>query len=151
MDHLTFTILAWQWWLVGAILLFIFEIFTPGFVLACFGVGALLSIIPAAIGLGAIWQVLFFCVGSIVSLAYLRPFIKKISKGKSKGSNTGMDALIGRVVKVSEDISADGSKGRVSVDGDSWRAVSVDNNPISSGASVEVVSHESIILRVRRV
>lgn len=151
MEHLTFNILSWQWWLVIAILLFIFEIFSPGFVVACFGVGALIAIVPALIGLGIIWQVVFFCAGSILSLIYLRPFVNRISKRSSRRSETGMDALIGRKVKVSELITSDGQQGRVVVDGDSWRAVNVDGGSIEVGTMVEIVSYDSIILKVRLI
>ena len=33
---------VWQLWLVAALLLFALEVITPGFILACFGLGALL-------------------------------------------------------------------------------------------------------------
>ena len=39
---------VWQLWLIAAFFLFALEIVTPGFVLACFGMGALLAI-PAAL------------------------------------------------------------------------------------------------------
>ena len=42
---------VWQLWLVAALLLFALEVITPGFILACFGLGALLAI-PAANGAG---------------------------------------------------------------------------------------------------
>ena len=41
---------VWQLWLVAALILFALEVITPGFILACFGVGALLAIIPALFG-----------------------------------------------------------------------------------------------------
>ena len=38
------TLPVWQLWLLGALMLFALEIFTPGFILACFGVGALVAV-----------------------------------------------------------------------------------------------------------
>lgn len=57
-----------QWWLIAGILLFVFEIFTPGFFLACFGMGAFAAIIPAALGLSIVWQTVFFIVASLLAL-----------------------------------------------------------------------------------
>ena len=45
---------VWQLWLVAALLLFALEVITPGFILACFGLGALLAI-PQRSWNGAGW------------------------------------------------------------------------------------------------
>ena len=37
---------AWLLWGLAAIALFILELFTPGFVLACFGIGAGFAVFP---------------------------------------------------------------------------------------------------------
>ena len=42
---------VWQLWLIAAFALFALEVVTPGFILACFGVGALLTIPAAALRL----------------------------------------------------------------------------------------------------
>ncbi|GAD05464.1 hypothetical protein HQ45_08665 [Porphyromonas crevioricanis] len=144
---LTFAVSPWQWWLLGAILLFVLEIFTPGFVLACFGVASLLGMFAALLGLGVLWQVIAFCIGALLSLVFIRPFVRRISQ-KKKGTNTGADALIGRCVKVTERINSTESTGRVAVDGDSWKANSIDGSTIEVGTDVKIVGRESIILYV---
>ena len=58
-----------------------------------------------------------------------------------------MDALIGREVRVAEDIPA-GGIGRVRIDGDSWQAQSNDGREIAAGERVRVLSYDSIILTV---
>ena len=72
-----------QWWLIAGILLFVFEIFTPGFFLACFGMGAFAAIIPAALGLSIVWQTVFFIVASLLSLFLLRPSRSSRASGES--------------------------------------------------------------------
>lgn len=55
-------------WFIAGLLLLVAEIVTPGFVLACFGVGCFVATIPALFDLGIVWQVLAFAVGSLLSL-----------------------------------------------------------------------------------
>lgn len=92
-------------WLIASILLFAAEIITPGFVLACFGAGALVACIPALLGLGIVWQVVVFALGSLLALFLLRPLLQRLSKNK-KAPTTGMDALIGKKARVVRVVSS---------------------------------------------
>ena len=40
-------ILNWHWWMYIAVLFFIIEVFTPGFIVACLGLGSLVAAITA--------------------------------------------------------------------------------------------------------
>ena len=62
-----------------------------------------------------------------------------------------MDALIGRVVQVTQTIPEDGGLGRIRIDGDSWQARSRDGREIEEGKKVKVVSYDSIIIEVEAV
>jgi membrane protein implicated in regulation of membrane protease activity len=62
-----------------------------------------------------------------------------------------MDALIGRVVVVTQTIPADGDLGRIKIDGDNWQARSVNGEEIEEGRKVRVVSYDSIIIEVEKV
>ena len=59
---------AWLLWGLAAIALFILELFTPGFVLACFGIGAGFAVFPALVGLGLTWQLIFFAIGRSLTI-----------------------------------------------------------------------------------
>ena len=93
---------VWQLWLVAALILFALEVITPGFILACFGVGALLAIIPALFGGSWLIQAIFFGVGSLLALWLLKPLMARWFAARD--TKTGMDALIGRKAFVSEAI-----------------------------------------------
>ena len=135
-------------WFIAGLVLFLLELLTPGFVLACFGVGCVLACIPAFFGGGILLQSLFFAGGSILSLFLLRPLLNKYSKKKPQA--TGVEALTGRVGRVVRPIDGNKRQGRVAVDGDEWLALSSDANTyIEEGARVEIVGHESIVLIVR--
>lgn len=141
----------WQLWLVAGLLLLVLEIFTPGFLLACLGIGALAAIIPAAIGLSIVWQTIVFLVVSVLSLLLLRPFMQKRAERAVPHVPTGADALVGRQVLVTETIDPSTDRGRVAVNGDVWTARSATGITIAQGTRVEIVSYESIVLYVQPV
>lgn len=135
-------------WLILGLLLLLVELLTPGFVIACFGIGALLAMIPAALGGSIVWQVIVFCAGALLSLFLLRPFMLRMER-RRPASPTGVEALYGREARVTECIDAAKQTGRVSVDGDNWRARAADPAMvIPRGASVRIVGNESIVMIV---
>jgi len=140
-----------QIWLIAAIVLFILEIVTPGFVLANVAVASLCAAGAAWLGWSVPAQVIVFAVACVVSFVTLRPLLKRTLQKGGKGQATGIEALIGRQTKVMERIPTAPDTGRVQVDGDSWRASSVDEQPIEQGTMVRVVRVESTTLIVQRV
>lgn len=137
----------WLFWLLLAIALFIAEIFTPGFLVACLGVGALLAVVPAALGLGMAWQLLVFSLGCILSLWLLRPMF---NKPKGQGYVSGVDALVGRTIRLHSDIP-EGGYAEVPIDGDVWRISMRDASPVSKGTLVCIIGYEGIILQAKAV
>lgn len=109
---------AWLLWGLAAIALFILELFTPGFVLACFGIGAGFAVFPALVGLGFTWQLIFFAIGSLLSIFFIRP--RLLSRPKVETYPIGLEALKGREIRISEDIP-EGEYIEVPIDGDVWR------------------------------
>lgn len=140
-----------QIWFIVAIVLFILEIVTPGFVLANFGVGAVGAAIAAWFGASMMVQFVVFAIVCFISFVTLRPIMKKtLMKGKGQ-AQTGAAALVGRTVKVTERIPGDEEIGRVQIDGDSWRAISADLKPIENHVHVKVVRVESTTVFVERL
>ena len=134
-------------WFIAGLLLLVAEIVTPGFVLACFGVGCFVATIPALFDLGIVWQVLAFAVGSLLSLFLLRPLLQRFSRGKAPAS-TGIDALIGKEARVVRMVSSR-KGGRVAIDGDEWPAVvAQEDTVLPEGSLVKVVANDSIVLIV---
>ena len=60
------------------------------------------------------------------------------------------EAMIGQTGRVSEPIEA-GGYGRVAIDGDDWKAKSVDGSAIAKDTRVRVVKMESIIITVEPI
>lgn len=142
---------AYQIWLIVAIVLVIIELLTAGFGVICFAVGALFSALAAFLGVDSlVWQLLIFAVASVLCFIFLRPVVLRLLDKKSKDVKTNADALIGKTAMVSETIDSSANQGRVAVDGDDWKAVSADGSVINKGEKVEIVSRDSIILTVKK-
>ena len=140
----------YQIWLIAAIVLVILEIFTSGFGVICFAVGAVFSALGAYLELNLIWQLVIFAAASMLAFIFIRPVVLRVLEKKSKEVKTNADALIGKVAMVSEAIDSEKNTGRVAVDGDDWKAVSQDGSVINNGEKVEIVSRDSIILTVKK-
>ena len=138
-------------WFIAAIVLVIVEIATAGFGSICFAIGALGSALTAYLGASMYWQLAVFAIISVLAFVFVRPVVLRFLDKRSKDVKTNADALIGRKAVVSETINPEKHSGRVAVDGDDWKAVSVNNTLINKEAEVEIVSMESVILTVREL
>jgi membrane protein implicated in regulation of membrane protease activity len=139
-----------QLWLVAGVILFILEIITPGYVLANFGVAALVSALSAWLGVSLTWQIIIFIVVSLISFVTVRPILTRTMLNKGKPTPTGAAALVGRTARVVETIPDAPDFGRVQIDGDNWMAASLDGQAIEQGTVVQVIRVESIKLFVQR-
>lgn len=137
------------WFIVAIILLFV-EILTVTFGVVCFSIGALIAGILAFFTDSLIWQLTAFSVSSLIAFIFLRPFLKKLVDRSIKHTPTNTEALIGRRAIVSETIDYNKNTGRISIDGDDWKAISVDNSIIEKGNHVTILKVESVILTVKQ-
>lgn len=134
---------AWLLWTLGGITLFFLELLTPGFILACFGVGAFAAVIPALVGLGLAWQLIFFCIGSFASLYFLRPIMMK--RPKAESYPIGLEALKGREIRLSQDLPA-GEYIEVPIDGDVWRVRMKDGSGAKRGELIRICGRSGLTL-----
>lgn len=138
----------WTLWVAIAIVCLIIELGSGDFFVTCFAIGALCSMLFSLFGLPLWLQLLVFAVASVCSIRFIRPsLLKRLHNRQERLSNA--DALIGRVGRVIEPISADAA-GYVKVDGDEWKAVSATGEAFDKGQTVRIVARESIIVTVER-
>ena len=74
MDYL----FTWENWIYLGIILFILEIFTPGFVVACIGIGAFVASIFAYFDASNSVQLFAFSIATLISFFAIRPYALKI-------------------------------------------------------------------------
>ncbi len=140
-------ILHWLW--AGlAVIFLVGEIFTAGFFLACFSVGAVVAAVLAFLDVGFAWQLGAFVVISAVAVVLSRPFAERITGEQTVG--VGSDRVLGKRAVVLEEIDPARGTGRVRVDREEWRAEAIVGGPIAVGEWVEVVDIDGTHLRVKR-
>ena len=137
----------WQFWSLVVIVCLILELTSGDFFILCFSIGALVTAVFSAFGIGFYGQLIVFVLASLLSLLFVRPRLAKAIHGKRRERLSNADALMGRIGRVSEAIER-GGYGRVAIDGDDWKAVSADGEYIPLGQNVRVVGRESIIITV---
>ena len=136
----------WSVWVTGAIILFVFEMLTPGgFFFACLGIGALITAICAVFAFPDWIDWVVFAAVSLVSIYSIRPLAKKyFQKGDHKSN---VDALMGKKAQVTEPVNPP-SLGMVKIEGELWRAEA--EQAIEAGAMVEILSVEGTRLKVKK-
>ncbi|RLT32545.1 MAG: NfeD family protein [Chloroflexi bacterium] len=141
-------LLLWGW-IVMALIFFTAEIFTAGFVLLCFGIGALAGAGMAFFGLGLAWQLVAFIVASSVAVLLSRPFAERVSSKSPQ--NVAGDRVLGKRAVVLQAIDPIANTGIVRVGTEEWRAESVDQTGVPKDSLVEVVGVAGVRLQVRRI
>ena len=139
----------WWIWMALAAVFVVGEMFTAGFFLLWFGVGAAVAGVLALLGLSFPWQLGAFVVVSGVMLAVSRRFADRFSKKQPPG--IGADRFIGLKGLVLEEIDNTTNTGRVRLQKEEWRADSDGDEVIPVGARVEVVRLDGTHLVVKRI
>jgi membrane protein implicated in regulation of membrane protease activity len=137
----------WWIWMIIAGFFVVGEIFTAGFFLLWFGIGAAAAGILALLGFGPGWQLGAFVIVSGVLFVVSRRFAERFSKKQPPG--IGADRFIGKEGVVLEEIDNVKNTGRVRLKKEEWRADSETDEVIPEGARVEVVRLDGTHLVVK--
>ena len=145
----------WIFWTVLGAILIIAEIFTTGFVLLWFGIGALAAALAAFIGVSSITaQFLIFAIVSIALTAASRTiFVNYFSREKAGGDlKSGVEALPGKIGTVVSSSRGALHEGAVKVYGSTWTAFPIEGEePLEAGDRVVVERIQGASIYVRRV
>ncbi|MGI8654761.1 MAG: NfeD family protein [Pyrinomonadaceae bacterium] len=146
----------WIWWSILGIILIVAEVFTTGFVLLWFGIGALAAALCGLAGIDSLpLQFLIFAVVSIALTAASRTiFAKYLSprETNNKALKMGVDSLPGRVGIVVSSSRGALHEGAVKVYGSTWTAYpSEGEEPLEAGDRVVVEKMQGASIYVRRV
>ncbi len=125
----------WVWLaLAGGFL--VVEILTMSLIFLSFALAALVGGLGAALWNGSYAQWVGFAAAAVLSLAVLRPLVRKYLFRKSSGSKTGFAALIHEEATTLTEVTTEA--GRIRLRSEVWTA-RCDNGSIPEGASVTVV------------
>jgi len=147
--------LFWILWCVLGAILIVAEIFTSGFVLLWFGIGALAAALAGIVGIDSlVLQFLIFAGVSIGLTAASRTiFVNYFSREKTGDSlRTGVDSLPGKIGTVVSSSKGSLQEGAVKVFGSTWTAYPAPGEgPLEAGERVCVESIQGASIYVRRV
>lgn len=145
----------WYIWLILGALFIVAEIFTSGFVLLWFGMGALVAALLALTGIvGLPLQIVAFLVVSIALTVASRTIFERFFMRGSPGGELkmGMDTLPGRIGVVVEPSKGSMQEGAVRVFASTWRAFPAEGEePLREGEQVQIERVEGASVYVRRV
>lgn len=143
---------AWILWIVLGISLMVAEIFTFGFVLFWFGLGALVAAFFGFLGFGVIVQFIAFAATSTILTILSRKILNDRFLSSGEEMKTGIDALPGQIGTVTSESSGVLNAGEVKVFGSTWRAFpEKGEEPLIEGEKVEVVAVKGASIYVKRL
>lgn len=141
----------WRWlWTGLALVMGIGEIFTAGFFLLPFAIGAGVAALLAWLGVGVLAQWLAFFGVSVIALAYLRRYIS--AQDDAEVPRVGANRWVGAEGVVLEEIDPLAARGLVRVEGEEWRATT-EGERLPAGTLVVVteVRGARLVVRPQRV
>ena len=139
----------WQFWLIVAGLFFVGEIFTLGFLIFWFGIGALFAMIVSFFTTNIIIQTTVFIITSTIFILATKPLVKKFVDVKK--TNTNVFSIIGKKALVIKDIDPIHSSGQIKLNGEVWSAETENNEIIKEGSEVEVLKINGVKAIVKLV
>jgi membrane protein implicated in regulation of membrane protease activity len=147
--------LYWILWCVLGAILIAAEVFTSGFVLLWFGIGALAAALAGIVGINNLGiQFLIFALVSVGLTAASRTiFVNYFSREKTGDSlRTGVDSLPGKIGTVVSPSRGAMQEGAVKVFGSTWTAYPAEGETaLEAGERVRVESIEGSSIYVRRI
>lgn len=130
----------WIGWLIAMAVLGVAEMLTLTFGVGILAFGAALAAVAAVLGLPLPVQVLVFAVTSATGLAIVRPVALR-HMARPAALRTGARALVGRPARVTQEVTEE--SGRVRISGEEWSARAFDEGRvIPVGTVVDVFEIE---------
>ncbi len=147
--------LYWILWCILAAILIVAEVFTSGFVLLWFGIGALAAALAGIIGIDNLGiQFLIFAFVSVGLTAASRTIFLNYFSREHTGESlrTGVDSLPGKIGTVVSSSRGAMQEGAVKVFGSTWTAYPAEGeSALEAGERVRVESIEGSSIYVRRI
>ena len=140
----------WHIWVIAALVLLIAEMSSGDFWLTCIAIGCLAAGIVALLPIGLPLQVITFAAATLLSFGAVRPALRRHFRIGHDVIKTNVDALPGKVGVVTERIEGGSRPGRALVEGEDWRAASLDDSTLEPGTRIMVVQVEGNILLVEK-
>lgn len=134
-------------WLLVAIGFFAIDIFTSAFLFVWFGLGALIAMIGAIVGIPLEIQIILFLVASLVSTSVGYPWARKRFKVNIKKTKTRDEEQIGTIGMAEKDII---NEGEIKLDGVLWKAINT-GEKINKGDNYKILQFKGNKIMIEKV
>jgi len=145
--------IAWIVWVLLGVILVVAEIFTMGFVLLWFGVGAFAAALVGIAGGGLLLQFLAFAGVSILMTAMSRTILANyFAHGEGDRTKYGADSMPGQIGTVTIGSKGSLNEGAVKAYGSTWTAYPIEGeSQLIEGEKVEVVEVRGSSIYVKKI
>lgn len=126
----------WQIWIIVAGIFFVAEIFTTGFLVFWFGLGALFTMVASFFIQDLVIQTTIFLIISVILIFATRPLINKFLKTDTVSTN--VFSIIGKHAIVIKDLNSIEGTGQIKINGETWSAEEINGKSIPKGSEVVV-------------
>lgn len=133
----------WYIWLILAGIFVIAEIATVGFLIFWLSLGSLCAMITSFFTDNIIIQTAVFVVTSALFIFFTRPLAKKLEKTDNH-LVTNAFSIIGKRAIVIKEINPNQGVGQIKIDGQVWTAKSTNEEIISEGTEVLILSIDGV-------
>ena len=143
----------WYIWLIIAGVAFIAEIFTNGFLVFWFGLGALITMVVSFFCPGDyVLQTSVFVLTSTLLIFLTKPLVNKFTKkDKDKEYSTNAYSIVGKKGLVVQDINPVHGVGQIRIANEVWSAKTADDSIIEKGSQIEVTEIQGVKAVVKSI
>ena len=138
----------WPYWIIIAGLCFVIEIYTVGFFIFWFGIGALFALVTSFFTNSLVIQLIVFIISSMLLVILTKPLLKKFTKN-SKSTATNVYSLVGKTGIVIKKIDSINGQGQVKINGELWSATS--DSDIEKDTKIKVDEVNGVKLKVEKI
>ena len=127
----------WKLWIIAAGFFVILESITTGFLVFWFAIGSVFAMIVSFFTDNVIIQGTTFLISSTILIFATRRFVNFFLKNDKPNL---VNSLIGKTGKVTTDIDPLENKGQVKIGGETWSAISSNDEKIEKGTEIIVTN-----------
>ncbi len=138
----------WPVWLIISGIFFVAEIFTTGFLIFWFGIGAIFALLVSIFIDSILIQTIVFIVVSVILMIFTRPLVNRIISIKETVP-TNIYTIKNKEGYVIDDLNNIDYSGKVKVNGELWSATS--DTDLKKGTKIKVIDVDGVKLKVEAV
>ena len=131
----------WKVWIILAGVFLILESITTGFLVFWFAIGSIIALIVSLFIDNIVVQTTVFIISSTILIFSTRKFCNKFLKNDEPSN---VNTIIGKNGKVTVEINPTEGTGQIKIGGETWSAISENNQKIEKGSNIIVKNIDGV-------